>query len=118
MTGDDVEAFTRETVDLPRSLVTTDEYPGYGRLDDIVAHRVINHSVAYVDWDMFAGAVWPDAHQHNREFLGDREARFRRSVSRRQRRELPLYLRELSYRYNLRHGGCDLDGVLHLAIKP
>ena len=34
------------------------------------------------------------------------------------RKYLPLYLRELSYRYNLRHGPIDLDGVLHLAIKP
>lgn len=35
MTADDMDAFTRETVDLPRSVVTTDEYRGYAR------HRTI-----------------------------------------------------------------------------
>jgi hypothetical protein len=118
MTGDDMEAFTRETVDLPHTVLTTDEYPGYGRLNNIVAHRVINHSVQFVDWDMFSELYGP-THTNTiegfwaivkRAFVGQFH-----SVS---TKYLPLYLRELAYRYNRRNDGCDLDGVLHLAIKP
>ena len=118
MTGDNMEAFTRETIDLPRTVLTTDEYPGYGRLNNIVAHRVINHSVAYVDWDMFAGQFGA-THTNTIESFW---ALVKRSLIGQfhhvSRKYLPLYLRELSYRYNLRNSGCDLDGVLHLAIKP
>jgi transposase-like protein len=118
MTADDMEAFTRETVDPPRSLVTTDEYGGYARLNNIVAHRIINHSVAYVDWDLFAEQYGP-AHTNTIEGFW---ALVKRALTGQwhhvSRKYLPLYLRELAYRYNLRQSGCDLDGVLHLAVKP
>ena len=118
MTADDMEAFTRETVDLPRALVTTDEYNGYGRLNNIVAHRVINHSVAYVDWDMFAGQFGPTHTNTIESFWALVKRAIIGQFHHVSRTYLPLYLRELAYRYNLRNGGCDLDGVLHLAVKP
>jgi hypothetical protein len=34
------------------------------------------------------------------------------------RRYLPLYLDEISYRFNHRSIGVSLDGVLHLAVNP
>ncbi len=118
MTADDMEAFTRETVDLKSSLVTTDEYPGYGKLNNFVAHRMINHSVAYVEWDMFAGQFGATHTNTIESFWAIVKRAIVGQFHHVSKKYLPLYLRELSYRYNLRHGICDLDGVLHLAVKP
>lgn len=118
MTGDDMEAFVRETIETRGTLVTTDEYGGYARLNNIVAHRIINHSVAYVDWDMFAGEFGPTHTNTIESFWAIVKRALIGQFHAVSRKYLPLYLRELAYRYNLRHGGCDLDGVLHLAVKP
>jgi transposase-like protein len=114
MTADDMDALAREMIDCPRSTVTTDEYSGYNSLNNFVAHRRVNHSVAFVEYDLFGAAhtntiegFWALV---KRAILGQWH-----HVS---RKYLALYLRELAFRYNLRNGGCDLDAVLHLAVKP
>ena len=103
---------------LPRTVLTTNEYPGYNRLNNIVAHRVINHSVAYVDWDMFAEQFGPTHTNTIESFWAIVKRAFVGQFHSVSVKYLPLYLKELAYRYNLRNVGCDLDGVLHLAIKP
>src|ERR1700688_4880637 len=118
MTAADMDAIVREFVDAPKTLITTDEYSGYNRLNRFVAHRVINHSVAYVDWDMFAGQFGATHTNTIESFWAIVKRAFVGQFHHVSRKYLPLYLRELSYRYNLRHGPIELDGVLCLAVKP
>ncbi len=114
MTTDDMDELTRSMIEPRGTVVTTDEYSGYNRLNNFVAHRRVNHSVAYVEYDLF-GAKHTNTIEGfwalvKRAILGQWH-----HVS---RKYLALYLRELAFRYNLRNGGCDLDAVLHLAVKP
>ncbi len=117
MTAPAMNALAAEMID-PRSVVTTDEYSGYGHLNQIMAHRVINHSVAYVDWDMFAELYGPTHTNTIESFWALVKRAFVGQFHHVSIKYLPLYLKELAYRYNLRQTGGDLDGVLHLAIKP
>lgn len=114
MTTADMEALTREFVDCRSASVTTDEYAGYNTLNKFVQHRRVNHSVAYVEYDLF-GSVHTNTIESfwailKRAIIGQFH-----HVS---RKYLPLYLREIAFRYNMRALGCDLDSVLHLAVKP
>ena len=118
MTMDDMDAIAREMVDAPRSMVATDEYAGYNRLNRFVAHRVINHSVAYVESDMFAGQFGPTHTNTIESFWAIVKRAMVGQFHHVSRKYLPLYLRELSYRYNLRHGSIDLDPMLRLAVQP
>jgi len=113
----DLNALAASWID-SKAVVTTDEYSGYNRLNNIVAHRVINHSVAYVDWDMFAAEFGPTHTNTIESFWAIVKRAFVGQFHSVSVKYLPLYLKELAYRYNLRNVGCDLDGVLHLAIKP
>lgn len=118
MTAADMEEFTLATIETASSLVTTDEYSGYNSLNNIVAHRRVNHSIAYVERDLFS-AQFGAIHTNTIESFW---AIVKRAVYGQfhhvSDKYLPLYLRELAYRYNGRHDDSGLDGVLHLAIKP
>ncbi len=118
MTAADMNAMAREFIDPRTSVVTTDEYSGYNRLNHFVAHRIINHSVSFVEWDMFAGQYGPTHTNTIESFWAIVKRAIVGQFHHVSRKYLPLYLRELSYRYNLRHGPTDVDGVLHLAVKP
>lgn len=118
MTAQDMSAIAREMVEPSKSLVTTDEYAGYNRLNRFVAHRIINHSVEFVSWDMFASEFGPTHTNTIESFWAIVKRAIVGQFHHVSRKYLPLYLREISYRYNLRHVGCTLDGLLHLAIKP
>ena len=114
MTTADMEALTHEMIEPKGTTVTTDEYAGYNTLNNFVAHRRVSHSVAYVERDLF-GAT----HTNTIESFW---ALVKRAIYGQwhhvSRKYLPLYLRELAYRYNGRHDASGLDGVLHLAVKP
>lgn len=114
MTADDMLALTKALVQPQGTTITTDEYAGYGKLNNFVAHRWINHSAAYVEYDLF-GSIHTNTIESFWAILKRAIVGQFHHVS---RKYLPLYLREVIYRYNMRRGGCDLDGVLHLAIKP
>ena len=114
MTSDDMDALTLAMVQPRGTTVTTDEYSGYNTLNNFIAHRRVNHSRAYVEYDLF-GSIHTNTIESfwailKRAIIGQFH-----HVS---RKYLPLYLREVVYRYNMRRSGCDLNGVLHLAIKP
>lgn len=114
MTSDDMEAIARAMIETRGMTVTTDEYAGYNTFNNFVAHRRVNHSVAYVEHDLF-GAVHTNTIESfwailKRAIIGQFH-----HIS---RKYLPLYLREIVYRYNMRLRGSDLDSVLHLAVKP
>lgn len=109
-----MDELTRSMIEPRGTEVTTDEYSGYNRLNNFVAHRRVNHSVAYVEYDLFGSK-----HTNTIESFW---AILKRAIIGQfhyvSRKYLALYLRELAFRYNLRNGGCDLDAVLHLAVKP
>lgn len=118
MTADDMAAFVRETIETRGTILTTDEYSGYIGLNNIVAHRRINHSRAYVERDIFSGQFGP-IHTNTIESVW---AILKRAVYGQfhhvSPRYLDLYLREIVYRYNARRSGSSFDGALHLAVNP
>lgn len=118
MTGADMDAITREMINTRRSLVTTDEHASYGGLNKFVAHRTINHSRVYVERDLFTDQFGA-THTNTIESVW---AIVKRAIYGQyhhvSRKYLPLYLREIVYRYNMRHLAGAFDGVLHLAVKP
>jgi len=118
MRADDMSRYTREMVDCSRSIVTTDEYSGYCKLNRFVAHRTINHSRIYLERDMFDDQYGP-IHTNTIESAW---AILKRAIMGQyhhiSRKYLSLYLDEIVYRYNVRHNDGAFDGLLHLAVNP
>lgn len=118
MTGADMDALTRAFIDARRSVVTTDEYSGYRGLNKFVAHRTINHSVSYLERDLFSDEFGP-IHTNTIESVW---AILKRAVMGQfhhvSRKYLPLYLNEITFRYNARQADGVFDGLLHLAVNP
>lgn len=118
MTAVDMQETVREMVNVRTSLLTTDEYAGYSGLNNIVAHRRINHSVSFVEWDMFAPLYGP-THTNTIESVW---AILKRAIIGQyhhiSHRYLPLYLNEVTYRYNMRKRSDAFDDLLQLAVKP
>ena len=112
--GDGMESRMLGMVRTRGTTITTDEYSGYNSFNNFIAHRRVNHSVAYVEYDLF-GSIHTNTIESfwailKRAIIGQFH-----HVS---RKYLPLYLREIVYRYNSRKSDAGLDGILLLAIKP
>jgi len=107
----------RRMIEPKGTMLTTDEHPGYGRANRFVAHRTINHSVSYVERDLFA-ALYGDTHTNTIESVW---AIVKRAIFGQfhhvSAKYLPLYLNEIGFRYNCRKGG-GFSSALHLAVKP
>ena len=119
LTGDDMAAFFRATVDPRGTMLTTDGSPLYRGFNRFVAHRAINHSEAYSERDIFF-PVYGATHTNTIDGFW---ATVKRSIFGQyhhvSRKYLPLYLDEIAYRYNRRNAkSLPLDGVLHLAVNP
>lgn len=118
MAAADMAALVIEMIDTGRSILTTDEYSGYNGMNRIVAHRRINHSTSYSEHDLFSGQFGA-IHTNTIEGFW---AVLKRSIYGQfhsiSAKYLPLYLNEISYRYNRRKSGGDLDSLLHLAVQP
>lgn len=118
MTGEDMLATVKEWISAPDTVLTTDEYPGYNSLNNVIAHRTINHSVSYVECDMFSAQFGP-IHTNTIESVW---AILKRAIIGQfhhvSPKYLSLYLKEIVYRYNSRLLGNAFDGALHLAVKP
>jgi transposase-like protein len=118
MGGGDMQALIVEMMDTKRTLLTTDEYSGYNGVNNIVAHRTINHSVSYVERDLFADQFGA-THTNTIESVW---AILKRAIMGQfhhvSPKYLPLYLKEIVYRYNMRLNDFAFDGALHLAVKP
>ncbi len=110
--------YVAEMIDMRRSILTTDEYSGYNGLNNIVAHRRINHSVSYVERDLFSSA-FGSIHTNTIESAW---AILKRALMGQfhhvSRKYLPLYLNEITFRYNARKSAGAFDGLLHLAVNP
>lgn len=114
----DMEAAVREMVATRGTMLTTDEHLGYARVNRFMAHRAINHSVSYVERDLFAD-LYGATHTNTIEgFWAIVKRAIYGQFHHVSRKYLDLYLREIVYRYNQRRLGPMLDGVLHLAVKP
>ncbi len=113
-----MEAAIREMVDPRGTMLTTDEHPGYARANRFIAHRTINHSASYSERDLFA-EQFGATHTNTIEGFW---AIVRRAIYGQfhhvSRRCLPLYLREITWRYNHRRNAGAFDGLLHLAVNP
>lgn len=118
MTADDIRNYVTGMIDLPRTMLTTDEYAGYNGLTKIVAHRRINHSRVYVERDLFSTEYGP-VHTNTIESVW---AILKRAIAGQfhhvSRKYLPLYLSEITYRHNARRTGKAFDNLLHLATNP
>ena len=92
--GSTLEAFIRRNVDLPASLLITDEHAGYRILSAQMRHAVIKHAERYVDglvhtntmegfWALVKRAWYGQHHHYTRKFTS-------------------LYISEACYKYNER----------------
>lgn len=113
-----LEAFVRSMIDTRRTVLTADEYSGYNSLNRFVAHRRINHSRSYSERDLFT-AQYGTVHTNTIESAW---AILKRAIIGQFHhisvKYLPLYLREIVYRYNMRKREGAFDGLLHLAVNP
>lgn len=114
----DFEAAVREMIDPKGTMLTTDEHWGYTRVNRFMAHRTINHSVSYSERDLFA-SLFGSTHTNTIEgFWAIVKRAIYGQFHHVSRRYLPLYLGELSYRYNMRHRNDAFGRLLHLAVNP
>lgn len=119
VTAKRVAAILREWVSLKDTVLTTDELSAYLPLGAIVPHRTISHNVAYVQWQKDSAQFGP-THTNTIEGFW---AIVRRAIFGQfhhvSTQYLPLYLNELSFRYNGRHDANALDSVLRrVSSKP
>lgn len=118
MSGADMAGVVREMIEPKGTMLTTDGYPGYARLNRFIAHRTIDHSQEFVADDLF-NDLYGRIHTNSIESLW---AIVKRAIYGQfhhvSRKYLALYLDEITYRFNRRSSGASLDGVLHLAVKP
>ena len=94
LTGKDIVKFLQKHVNIPESLLVTDEYPGYRAVDALMAHEVINHSEQYAVGDIHSNTIesfwalikraWCGSHHHY------------------SKKYMPLYIAETSWKYNER----------------
>ena len=118
MTGEDMQDTVREMIDTRTSIVTTDENRAYNGLNNIVAHRRINHSVSYSECDLFS-AIFGAVHTNTIEgFWAIVKRALYGQFHHVSRKYWPLYLNELTYRYNARRNPDAFGDMLHLAVKP
>lgn len=92
--GRDIVRFLRKTVDPAGSVLITDEYSAYNAVRPLMAHAVINHSVAYADgethtntiegfWSLLKRAWYGSHHKYTEQWS-------------------PLFVAEQAWKYNER----------------
>ena len=94
LTGRDIVQFIRKHVEPAGSLLISDQYTAYNAVRPIMAHAVINHSVAYADGEIHTNTIesfwsllkrsWHGSHHH----YGDRW--------------MPLFVAEQAWKWNER----------------
>lgn len=103
MTSADMERIVRAMMDCPATVLTTDEYPGYSSLNNIVMHRRISHADGYSRRDLFSGQ-YGAIHTNTIEGFW---AILKRAVYGQfhhvSKKYMHLYLNELTFRYNNRN---------------
>ena len=108
VSGATLSAFIRRNVDLPASLLITDELAGYRAISDKMRHAVIKHAERYVDgmvhtntmegfWALVKRALYGQHHHYSREHAH-------------------LYIAEACYKYNIRKDTNPFGDFIRLAF--
>lgn len=112
------KALVHNWMTLRQTVLTTDELPSYRTLHEVIPHRMINHSRRYSQKDATFDLGFGMTHTNTIEAFW---AIVRRAIVGQfhhvSQKYLPLYMREICYRYNDRIDQCGLDGVLNLACN-
>ena len=87
--------FVRKNIDILETILVTDEYSGYNKMRDIVAHETINHSYEYARGDIHTNTIESFWAILKRGIIGQFH-----KVS---KKYLQNYLDEFEYRYNRRN---------------
>lgn len=118
MTAADMVRLVKAMMDTKNTVLNTDEYSGYNGMNRHVIHRTISHAHGYSRRDLFSGQ-WGNIHTNTIEGFW---AIVKRAVYGQfhhvSKKYLPLYLNELTFRYNNRGNINALEDILCLAIKP
>lgn len=118
MTAADMVRLVKAMMDTKNTVLNTDEYSGYNGMNSHVIHRTISHAHGYSRRDLFSGQ-WGNIHTNTIEGFW---AIVKRAVYGQfhhvSKKYLPLYLNELTFRYNNRGNINALEDILCLAIKP
>ena len=88
-------AFVRKNMDIAETLLVTDEYTGYNKMNDKIAHYSVNHSKEYVKGDIHTNTIESFWAILKRGIIGQFH-----KVS---KKHLQKYLNEFEYRYNRRN---------------
>lgn len=89
-----LKALVRRNVDINNAILITDEYKGYIGIQKIMPHKVVDHTVWYVDGDAHTNTVESFWALLKRGIIGQYH-----KVS---LKHLPKYIDEFSYRWNYR----------------
>jgi transposase-like protein len=87
-------AFVRKNMDIAETLLVTDEYTGYNKMNDKIPHYSVNHSKEYVKGDIHTNTIESFWAILKRGIIGQFH-----KVS---KKYLQQYLDEFEYRYNRR----------------
>lgn len=88
-------AFVRKNIDITETILVTDEYKGYGKMNNTMAHLKVNHSYEYVNGDIHTNTIESFWAILKRGIIGQFH-----KVS---EKHLQKYLDEFEYRYNRRN---------------
>ena len=95
LSGKNLMDFVRKNIDVLETILVTDEYTGYNKMKDIVAHETINHSYEYARGDIHTNTIESFWAILKRGIIGQFH-----KVS---KKYLQSYLDEFEYRYNRRN---------------
>ena len=108
VTGKTLKAFLTRHVKADDSLLITDEYSGYRRMNEWVPHETINHTLAYVEgmihtntiegfWSLVKRAIFGQHHHYTHEHAA-------------------AYIIEACFKYNTRHQASPFDAFMQAAV--
>lgn len=118
MTAEALAAFIRASVDLPNSVMNTDEYSGYNGINSMVIHRRVNHAREYVTNDLYS-AQYGGIHTNGIEgFWAIVKRAIYGQFHHVSRKYLALYIAEIVFRFNVRKNQNGFSDLLQLAVKP
>ncbi len=108
VTARTLKAFLSRHVKADESVLVTDEYAGYRRMDDWVPHVTINHTLAYVEglihtntiegfWSLVKRAIFGQHHHYTHEHAA-------------------AYIIEACFKYNTRHDASPFDSFIQATV--
>ena len=108
VTAKTLKAFLTRHVKADESVLITDEYSGYRRMNEWVPHETINHTLAYVEglihtntiessWSLVKRAIFRQHHHYTHEHAA-------------------AYIIEACFKYNTRHQSSPFDSFIRAAV--